>query len=92
MLNVFEPCTLQIGDRNHYTLKPDDIIMMRDEWRRLEKESFLGIEGEPTTNPKSKKNRRLKKIAAKTKSENVDDDDDDDDEVAQDEQCDNQVS
>jgi hypothetical protein len=88
MLNVFEPCTLQLGDRNHYTLKPDDIIMMRDEWRRLEKESFLGIEGEPT-NTKSKKNRRLKKNAAKSKTQDVDDDDDE--KVSQDQQCDNQV-
>ena len=41
MLNVFEPCTLQIGDRNFYTLKDDDIIMLQHDWKKLEKESIL---------------------------------------------------
>ena len=43
MLNVFEPCTLQIGDRNYYTLKTEDIIMLKEEWRKLEKESYLKV-------------------------------------------------
>ena len=35
--------TLQMCNayRNYYTLKPEDVIMMRDEWRKLEKESYL---------------------------------------------------
>jgi len=53
MLNVFEPCTLQIGDRNYYTLKTDDIIMMREEWRKLEKESYLKV-GSGKSNPNKK--------------------------------------
>jgi hypothetical protein len=36
MLNFFEPSTLQIGDRNYYTLKENDIIMMRDEWKQVD--------------------------------------------------------
>ena len=32
-----------VGDRNYYTLKPDDIIMLREEWRKLEKESYLKV-------------------------------------------------
>ncbi|XP_069958652.1 (E3-independent) E2 ubiquitin-conjugating enzyme UBE2O isoform X5 [Cherax quadricarinatus] len=35
MLNVFEPCTLQLGDRNYYSSKEGDIIMTRDQWRKL---------------------------------------------------------
>ncbi|XP_045602327.2 (E3-independent) E2 ubiquitin-conjugating enzyme UBE2O isoform X9 [Procambarus clarkii] len=35
MLNVFEPCTLQLGDRNYYCSKEGDIIMTRDQWRKL---------------------------------------------------------
>ncbi|KAK7079276.1 E2/E3 hybrid ubiquitin-protein ligase ube2o [Halocaridina rubra] len=35
MLNVFEPCTLQLGDRNYYVLKDRDSIMTRDQWRKL---------------------------------------------------------
>ena len=34
---------LFLGDRNYYTLKTDDIIMMREEWRKLEKESYLKV-------------------------------------------------
>ena len=41
MLNVFEPCTLQIGDRNFYTLKDNDVIMLQNDWKKLEKESVL---------------------------------------------------
>ncbi|ROT81302.1 Ubiquitin-conjugating enzyme E2 O, partial [Penaeus vannamei] len=35
MLNVFEPCTLQLGDRNYYVSKEGDVIMTRDQWRKL---------------------------------------------------------
>jgi ubiquitin-conjugating enzyme E2 O len=64
MLNVFEPCTLQIGDRNYYTLKPDDVIMMRDEWKKLEKESYLKLTTSKKVNNNKKnnvKNDRIKK-------------------------------
>ena len=40
MLNVFEPCTLQIGDRNFYVLKEADVVMSKAEWKRLEKEQL----------------------------------------------------
>jgi ubiquitin-conjugating enzyme E2 O len=40
MLNVFEPCTLQIGDRNFYTLKETDAVVSKAEWKRLEKEQL----------------------------------------------------
>ena len=42
MLNAFEPCTLQLGDRHFYTLKQNDIIMVENEWKKLEKESISG--------------------------------------------------
>ena len=29
--------------RNYYTLKPDDVIMIREDWRKLEKESYLKV-------------------------------------------------
>ena len=76
MLNVFEPCTLQIGDRNFYTLKEEDIIMMRDEWRILEKESFLGLGNEESGSGLSKSKSRLKrkKKLSKAASEHNKDD------------------
>jgi hypothetical protein len=40
MLNVFEPCTLQIGDRNFYTLKDTDVVMTKTEWKRLERDQL----------------------------------------------------
>merc|ERR1711874_715892 len=47
MLNVFEPCTLQLGDRNYYALKDGDHILTRDQWRKL---TALQLQGD-TTNP-----------------------------------------
>ncbi|XP_037093739.1 (E3-independent) E2 ubiquitin-conjugating enzyme-like [Pollicipes pollicipes] len=40
MLNVFEPCTLQLGDMNTYRLREDDLVMSLDEWKRLEKDTL----------------------------------------------------
>nr|XP_050029755.2 (E3-independent) E2 ubiquitin-conjugating enzyme UBE2O-like isoform X1 [Dermacentor andersoni] len=34
MINIFERCALQIGDRNYYTLKATDNIITLDEWKR----------------------------------------------------------
>ena len=40
MLNVFAPCTLQIGDKNLYTMRENDVVMMREDWRKLERQSL----------------------------------------------------
>ena len=83
MLNVFEPCTLQIGDRNFYTLKESDIVMMRNEWRQIEKESFGGI-GEPSKS----KIKRMKKTSMVKKAEDADEEYETE---SADEDCENQV-
>jgi hypothetical protein len=88
MLNVFEPCTLQIGDRNFYTLKESDIIMMRNEWRQIEKDSFVGIAG-GIGEPSKSKIKRLKKTAMAKKTEDADEEYDSD--SAADEECSNKV-
>ena len=41
MLNVFEPCTLQIGDRNYYTLSDNDIVMVKSDWKKLLRDQLL---------------------------------------------------
>ncbi|XP_046659894.1 (E3-independent) E2 ubiquitin-conjugating enzyme UBE2O-like isoform X2 [Homalodisca vitripennis] len=41
LLNVFEPCTLQVGDRNFYTLTDKDAVTTKDQWRRTQKEVVL---------------------------------------------------
>ncbi|KAF2354207.1 Ubiquitin-conjugating enzyme E2 [Trinorchestia longiramus] len=32
ILNVFEPCTLQLGDRNYYTIREGDVLVSRTQW------------------------------------------------------------
>ena len=54
MLNVFEPCTLQIGDRHFYTLKDNDIILLQNDWKKLEKESILRAKDSNTITNSSK--------------------------------------
>lgn len=41
LLNVFEPCTLQVGDRNVYILKPTDEITTKEQWRKEQKRLIL---------------------------------------------------
>lgn len=41
-LYVFEPCTLQIGDRNFYTLKEDDRVVPLNEWIKEEQRKIQG--------------------------------------------------
>uniref|UniRef100_T1JBM6 Probable D-lactate dehydrogenase, mitochondrial n=1 Tax=Strigamia maritima TaxID=126957 RepID=T1JBM6_STRMM len=39
LLNIFEPCTLQLGNRNYYTFKEDDLLLTKEHWRRFQKET-----------------------------------------------------
>ncbi|XP_014261695.1 (E3-independent) E2 ubiquitin-conjugating enzyme UBE2O isoform X2 [Cimex lectularius] len=41
LLSVFEPCTLQVGDRHTYTIKPTDQISTKDQWRKEQKRLIL---------------------------------------------------
>ncbi|XP_076068516.1 (E3-independent) E2 ubiquitin-conjugating enzyme UBE2O isoform X2 [Oratosquilla oratoria] len=70
MLNVFEPCTLQLGDRNYYTLKETDVILTRDNWRKLKTSQLM----EDTTNPcplrpRPSKNKSKLKGACRSRSQ-----------------------
>jgi len=38
MLNIFESCTLQIGDRNSYVIKDSDLLLSKSDWRKLQLE------------------------------------------------------
>lgn len=40
-MTVFEPCTLQVGDRSIYTLKENDVITTREQWRKEQKRIIL---------------------------------------------------
>ncbi|XP_069684975.1 (E3-independent) E2 ubiquitin-conjugating enzyme UBE2O isoform X2 [Periplaneta americana] len=48
LLNVFEPCTLQVGDRNFYSFREDDTIVMKEQWRRSQRDLVLA--GNSVTN------------------------------------------
>lgn len=40
LLNVFEPSTLQIGDRNFYVIKDNENVITREQWRKQQKENY----------------------------------------------------
>lgn len=40
LLNVFEPLTLQVGDRNFYVLKSNDNIITREQWKKQQREYY----------------------------------------------------
>merc|ERR1712107_358420 len=48
MLNVFDPCTLQIGDRNYYNVNENDLIMSRSQWKKLQAELLDTNKNNPT--------------------------------------------
>ena len=41
MLNVFEPCTLQLGDKSFYRLKCTDKVVSVQEWNQCQKKSLF---------------------------------------------------
>uniref|UniRef100_A0A1B6CR24 UBC core domain-containing protein n=2 Tax=Clastoptera arizonana TaxID=38151 RepID=A0A1B6CR24_9HEMI len=41
LLNVFEPCTLQVGDKNFYTIQVDETFITKERWRRNQKDLVL---------------------------------------------------
>lgn len=41
LLNVFEPCTLQVGDRNFYVFRESDNVVTKEQWRRMQKEYIV---------------------------------------------------
>lgn len=40
LLNVFEPCTLQVGDRNYYTYREEDTVITKEQWKRNMRDMF----------------------------------------------------
>ncbi|CAK1595903.1 unnamed protein product [Parnassius mnemosyne] len=41
LLNVFEPCTLQVGDRNFLTIGPEDTFVSKKQWRKQQSKYIL---------------------------------------------------
>lgn len=40
LLNVFEPSTVQVGDRNFYVIKGDENVITREQWRKQQRDIF----------------------------------------------------
>ncbi|XP_014214684.1 (E3-independent) E2 ubiquitin-conjugating enzyme UBE2O [Copidosoma floridanum] len=60
LLNVFEPSTLQVGDRNFYVIKGNETVITREQWRKQQREIFQV--------PKSpRKTRNMSKAAVEEK-------------------------
>ncbi|XP_042236826.1 (E3-independent) E2 ubiquitin-conjugating enzyme UBE2O-like isoform X3 [Homarus americanus] len=63
MLNVFEPCTLQLGDRNYYSSKEGDVIMTREQWRKLMAVQLSADHTNPCPlRPRPAKNKSKRKV------------------------------
>ncbi|XP_053607115.1 (E3-independent) E2 ubiquitin-conjugating enzyme isoform X2 [Plodia interpunctella] len=43
LLNVFEPCTLQVGDRNFLTVGPDDTFVSKKQWRKQQSKTYRSL-------------------------------------------------
>lgn len=40
LLNVFDPSTVQVGDRNFYVIKDDENVITREQWRKHQRDIF----------------------------------------------------
>ncbi|XP_013169343.1 PREDICTED: E2/E3 hybrid ubiquitin-protein ligase UBE2O isoform X2 [Papilio xuthus] len=43
LLNVFEPCTLQVGDRNFLTIGPEDTFISKKQWRKHQSKYYRNL-------------------------------------------------
>ncbi|KAJ8730248.1 hypothetical protein PYW07_017286 [Mythimna separata] len=43
LLNVFEPCTLQVGDRNFLTIGPEDSFVSKKQWRKQQSKGYRSL-------------------------------------------------
>ncbi|XP_047529947.1 (E3-independent) E2 ubiquitin-conjugating enzyme isoform X2 [Vanessa atalanta] len=62
LLNVFEPCTLQVGDRNFLTIGPEDTFVSKKQWRKQQSKYYRNI----------RKQSRPTKKASKTDTNSTD--------------------
>ncbi|XP_066592448.1 (E3-independent) E2 ubiquitin-conjugating enzyme UBE2O [Prorops nasuta] len=60
LLNVFEPSTLQVGDRNFYVIKDNENIITREQWRKQQRDMFQVPKCSPR---KSRPNMNTTKLA-----------------------------
>ncbi|CAH3996803.1 unnamed protein product [Pieris brassicae] len=55
LLNVFEPCTLQVGDRNFLTINSEDTFITKKLWRKQQSKHFRNLRKQSRISNKSSK-------------------------------------
>ncbi|KAI8435760.1 hypothetical protein MSG28_003995 [Choristoneura fumiferana] len=55
LLNVFEPCTLQVGDRNFLTIGAEDTFISKQQWRKQQSKYYRSIRKQTRPSKKSSK-------------------------------------
>ncbi|XP_047994870.1 (E3-independent) E2 ubiquitin-conjugating enzyme isoform X3 [Leguminivora glycinivorella] len=76
LLNVFEPCTLQVGDRNFLTIGAEDTFVSKQQWRKQQSKFYRSIRKQ--SRPSKKQNsehvpsRPKKRASAHRKLKSVD--------------------
>ncbi|KAK2588919.1 hypothetical protein KPH14_001776 [Odynerus spinipes] len=80
LLNVFEPSTLQVGDRNYYVIKGNENVITREQWRKQQRDIFQVPKHSPkkirpninVTKPTDDKKANEKKVEDKKKGKEKD--------------------
>ncbi|XP_043488400.1 (E3-independent) E2 ubiquitin-conjugating enzyme UBE2O [Polistes fuscatus] len=75
LLNVFEPSTLQVGDRNYYVIKGNENVITREQWKKQQRDIFQVPKHSPkkirpninVTKPADDKTTNDKKVEEKKK-------------------------
>lgn len=62
LLNVFEPCTVQVGDRNFYTFCEGDNVITKEQWRKEQKDKVLNTALNARRNSWMKRNSKQIKL------------------------------
>lgn len=66
LLNVFEPSTVQVGNRNFYIIKGTENVITREQWRKQQRDIYQVPKQSPK---KTRPNIRVTKLAEDKKKE-----------------------
>lgn len=66
LLNVFEPSTVQVGDRNFYIIKGNENVITREQWRKQQRDLYQVPKQSPK---KTRPNITVAKLAEDKKKE-----------------------
>ncbi|CAH0719513.1 unnamed protein product, partial [Brenthis ino] len=55
LLNVFEPCTLQVGDRNFLTISSEDTFVSKKQWRKQQSKYYRNLRKQTRPTKKTSK-------------------------------------